>query len=177
MERRDFLFLAGAVASATALPQLASAQTGVPKLSADDYVEIMQLYARYPHALDGNHAEGYAALFTPDGSFNNNKGHDALVAFVKGRNPDISIRHFHTNVAIVPTAEGARGAVYNLFVDVGHSPPAIVGENRYEDTLVKTADGWRFKTRVASVEAGSPNPAAAGTAPVNQVPFKPIPLP
>ncbi len=171
MERRDFLMMAGA--AAVALPTAAGAAqpAAKPKLSADDYMEIMQLYARYPHALDGSDAEGYADLFTADGSFGANVGRDALIAFVKGRDPSLSVRHFHANVAVWATPQGAQGTAYNLFVNAGVSPPAVLAESRYEDTLVKTPQGWRFKTRVNRTEAGSPNPAATATAAVNKVPF------
>jgi hypothetical protein len=42
-----------------------------PALSAQDYVEIQQLVAGYPYALDANGDQGqsYASLFTPDGMF------------------------------------------------------------------------------------------------------------
>jgi hypothetical protein len=61
MQRRDFLFLATAAATSAAAPQLASATAPrAARLTADDYMEIQQLYARYPHALDGNDPEGYA---------------------------------------------------------------------------------------------------------------------
>jgi hypothetical protein len=52
------------------------------KLTADDYIEIQQLYAQYNIAIDSGHAEGYAATFTPDGVFNTSNGHDALVRFI-----------------------------------------------------------------------------------------------
>lgn len=175
MERREVLLLAGAAAGAGTFPQIASAQTSqAGKLSADDYMEIQQLYARYTHALDGADAEGYAALFTPDGSFNKVVGRDALIAFVKARDPALAVRHFHANVVIMASPEGARGTCYNLFVDAGRSPPAAIGESRYDDTLVKTGDGWRFKTRVNRIEAGSGNPATAASAAVTKVPFTPI---
>lgn len=42
-----------------------------PRLTAQDYVEIQQLVAHYPYALDMNSDNGqsYANLFTPDGTF------------------------------------------------------------------------------------------------------------
>ena len=175
MERREVLLLAGSAAGVVALPEIASAQTSkAARLSADDYMEIQQLYTRYPYALDGADAEGYAALFTPDGSFNKNVGRDALIAFVKGRDPALSVRHFHANVVIMPSPEGAKGTCYNLFIDAGRSPPTVIGESRYDDTLVKTTDGWRFKIRVNRIEAGSGNPATAASAVVTKVPFIPI---
>jgi hypothetical protein len=115
-------------------------------LSAQDYVEIQQLYARYNHIIDSGDIEGYVALYTPDGAFNNNRGQEALRTFMKNRNGGTR-RHWNTNLVITPTPEGAKGAVYLMFVDVGMKPPAITSAGRYEDSLVKTAQGWRFKQR------------------------------
>src|SRR4051794_28449812 len=57
------------------------AQSGGKQLSAQDFVDIQQLYTKYNWALDSGDAEGYASTFTPDGVFNNNVGHDAIVKF------------------------------------------------------------------------------------------------
>jgi len=136
-------------------------QNGRGALTTQDYIDIQQLYARYNHAIDGGDAEAYAALFTPDGSFNNNNGHDALVAFIKTRN-GANLRHWNTNLTITGTPEGASGSVYLMFLNVGVRPPVVTGAGKYEDALVKTAQGWRFKKRVNRPE-GPPatTPAAA----------------
>src|SRR5206468_614721 len=99
-----------------------------------------QLYASYNNAFDGGNAEAYAQLFTPDGTFNEVIGHDALIAFVKRRSVPTQ-RHWNTNLTITGTPEGARGSVYLLLVDVGMRPPAIVIAASYIDTLVKSPDG------------------------------------
>ena len=126
---------------------LSHAQDGKKgSLTAQDYVEIQQLYARYNHIIDSGDIEGYVALYTPDGSFNNNSGQEGLRTFMKNRNGGTR-RHWNTNLVITPTPEGAKGAVYLMFVDVGMKPPAITGAGRYEDSLIKTAQGWRFKQR------------------------------
>lgn len=51
-------------------------------LTAQDYAEIQQLYARYNFAVDAIDGEGVAAVYTPDGIFYEGKnrqivGHDA----------------------------------------------------------------------------------------------------
>ncbi len=125
----------------------ALAQTGVPTLTGDDYAEILQLYFRYPVALDSGDAEGYANLFTEDGSFGDRVGRQALLDFVRGRSSS-SVRHAPLTPQITPTADGATGIVLNLFVDVAQSPAVITRVSQYTDTLVKTLQGWRFKTRV-----------------------------
>ena len=55
--------------------------SGGKALTAQDLVEIQQLYSKYNWTLDSGDAEGYAATFTPDGVFDTNVGHDAIVKF------------------------------------------------------------------------------------------------
>ena len=131
------------------------------KLTADDYIEIQQLYAQYNNAIDSGDAEGYAGTFVPDGVFNTFNGHDALVGFIhrwrdnmKGAN----MRHWNTNLTIVGSAEAASGSVYLLLVDVSVRPPVITTAAKYEDQLVKTPQGWRFKKRVTKAEGAPPAP-------------------
>ncbi len=132
-------------------------------LTADDYIEIQQLYATYNMAIDSGDAEGYAATFTPDGVFNTFNGHDALVGFIHRWRESMNganMRHWNSNLSIKPSADGATGAVYLLLVDVSKRPPAIATAAKYEDQLVKTSEGWRFKKRVTKGDGPPPAPAA-----------------
>jgi hypothetical protein len=74
------------------------------------------------------------------------------------------VRHFLTNVVIEPTAEGASGKQYLAVIDIGENgkPSSIFLGGRYEDTYVKTPQGWRFKTRNLVREPAPPPPPAAG---------------
>ena len=150
------------------------------ELTVQDYTEIQQLYARYNHAIDSLDAEGLAALFTSDGSvsFYKGFGHDALVDMVnKGSayengvsylNPQTgkratSKRHWNSGLVITGTPEGAKGAVYLLAVNVGVRPPVLMSASQYDDTLVKTPQGWRFQRRQVN---GDGPPRTAPAAPV-----------
>lgn len=126
-----------------------SAQKSAGKLTADDLVEIQQLYAKYNWALDSGDSEGYAATFTPDGVFNNNAGHDAIVKFADTFHAGLGahVRHWNTNLLITPSPDGAHGQVYLVLVDFGTKPATIVTSASYSDDLVKVAQGWRFKKR------------------------------
>ncbi len=126
---------------------------GAATLSAQDYADIQQLYARYNWAIDAGDVEGYVALYTPDGSFNTFTGADGLRTFMKSR-PAGTRRHWNSNLVITPSPEGASGKVYLLLVDVGAKPPAISTAARYQDVLVKSGGAWRFKKRQTS-----PDPA------------------
>src|SRR5688572_4743883 len=131
------------------------------ELSTQDYIEIEQLYATYNHALDSGDAEGWAATFTPDGTFNKFAGHDQLVGFIqqwKEKMNGANRRHWNTNLSIRPSTDGASASVFLMLVDV--STKSIVATGMYNDTLVKTANGWRFKSRATKMDA-APAPAAA----------------
>jgi uncharacterized protein (TIGR02246 family) len=119
---------------------------GAATLTPQDYLEIQQLYARYNWAIDAGDIEAYVALYTPDGTFNTFNGAAGLRTFMKDR-PAGTRRHWNTNLIITPSPEGANGKVYLMLLDVGVKPPAASAAARYEDRLVKTAGGWRFKKR------------------------------
>ena len=123
-------------------------------LTAEDYIEIQQLVARYPYALDQNPDEGlsYANLFTPDAVFRQprTEGRQNL-ATMASRAPHGAkyTRHFLANHVIEATTDGAVGRQYLVAVDIGESgqPSSIFLGGHYEDVYAKTPEGWRFKTR------------------------------
>lgn len=138
-----------------------AAQTGAAtSLTAQDLVDIQQLYARYNWALDSGDSEGYASTFTPDGVFNTNVGHDAIVKFADGFHAGLGahVRHWNTNLMILPTSTGATGQVYLVLVDFGTKPATIVTSASYADELVKTAQGWRFKKRATKGDVAPAKP-------------------
>jgi SnoaL-like domain len=154
----------GATATATA-----AGATGV--LSAQDNVEIQQLYARYNIAIDAGDAEGYAATFTPDGIFNQFAGHDALVGFAKMWREKLNgatRKHWNNNLPISGNAKEASGFVYLMLVDIGTKPASILTTGTYTDSLVKTKDGWRFTKRTTKADVSPAAPPAATETPPKQ---------
>lgn len=137
----------------------AGAQTaGSKTLTAQDLIDIQQLYAKYNWSLDAGDAEAYASTFTPDGVFNNNVGHDAIVKFANTFHAGLGahVRHWNTNLMILPSAEGASGQVYLVLVDFATKPASIATSASYSDELVKTAQGWRFKKRATKGDVAPP---------------------
>ncbi len=139
-------------------------------LSAQDYFEIQQLYARYNIAIDNGDAEGWAATFTPDGAFNTMVGHDALVGFVKMWREKLNgatRKHWNNNLQITGNSKEASAYVYLMLVDYSTKPATILTTGTYTDTLIKTKDGWRFTKRITKgdVAPAAPSPPAAGTPP------------
>src|SRR6185295_12289899 len=158
------------------------APTQQSSLTASDYLEIAQLVASYGHALDsgygkGENGEAYAGLYTADASFAGATGHDQLVRLgqIQPRGPDY-VRHYLTNHVIEPMPGGAKGKEFLAVIDNGENGKAssLFLGGHYEDTYVKTPEGWRIKTRQLfrpqsgpqAQAATPPSAAASGTAAV-----------
>ena len=158
--------IATGAAAATAAP---AARGGASRLTAEDYIAIQQLVARYPYALDQNPDAGatYAGLFTPDAVFRQPKteGRENLARMATSAPHGARYtRHFLANHVIEPTADGAAGKEYLVAVDIGENgqPSSIFLGGHYEDVYAKTADGWRFKTRTFIASRTADAPPAAG---------------
>jgi hypothetical protein len=121
-------------------------------LTPMDYIEIRKLVANYGYGLDTGADNGgmYADLFAPDGSIFGRSGRENILALAR-REPHGPhyTRHFLTNVLIEPSPEGATGKQYLAVIDIGENgnPSSFFLGGRYEDTYVKTPQGWRFKSR------------------------------
>ncbi len=138
-------------------------------LTATDYIEIAQLVSSYGHALDsgygkGENGEAYANLYTADAAFAGAEGHAQLVTLgqIQPRGPDF-VRHYLTNHVIEPAPGGAKGKEFLMVIDNGENGKAssLFLGGHYEDTYVKTADGWRIKTRRLFPPRAGPAPQQA----------------
>ncbi len=165
MRRAAIRVLAGAFLLGVAT--MAQAQSR-GTLSPADYTEIQMLYAKYNYAYDSSNPEMYASVFVPDGTFKIGadrtlKGRAEIGALAKGSGAQKvrpKIFHISTNVLIEPSPDGAKGSSYVTLLDLQKNP-AVTGGGTYEDIIVKTKDGWRFKERAYYAEA---IPAAAPAA-------------
>jgi hypothetical protein len=159
----------------TSAPLAPAANYVVPtqqsSLTASDYLEIAQLVASYGHALDsgygkGENGEAYANLYTADASFAGSTGHDQLVRLgqIQPRGPDF-VRHYLTNHVIEPMPGGAKGKEFLAVIDIGENGKAssLFLGGHYEDTYVKTPEGWRIKTRQLFRPQSGPQPQSAST--------------
>jgi hypothetical protein len=136
-------------------------------LTALDYLEIQQLVAKYARAIDtcSNNGYDYADLFTADGAFVPSfegkplpaiQGRERLAEISGGGSRgcknvpwiEQGVRHIYTNHVITPTVDGASGVVDMLMIGLGGDPNKIEYDGYYEDTYVRTPQGWRFKQRV-----------------------------
>jgi hypothetical protein len=166
------LLVAGALTVATVGVSAQAARMPLP-LTPMDRIQIQQLIARYAYALDtgGRNGYDYADLFASDGVFvgmNQGqagrlfRGRDSLAALARGGpRAQNYVSHFLTNVVLEATPEGARGRQNAIIGDIGGtngSNGTWTHGGHYEDTYVKTPDGWRFKTRVFYGSEGGATP-------------------
>ena len=135
--------------------------TELERLLAEREIERLPLlFAKY--ADNGDHA-ALAALFTEDCSFARPfqpdypfYGRDRVQAIFRDR-PPILVRHIVTNVLVDLVSDTkARGTNYLTMLSNHHStePPQEAGAiyvGGFDDTYVKTADGWKFATRQGRV--------------------------
>ena len=177
MNRR--VLLAFAIALLPVAVRSQQAPLPVSTLTALDYFEIGQLVAKYARAIDtcSNNGYDYADLFTADGFFapeqngvvgTRMQGRERLAEASGGGSRGCKnvgwirqgVKHLYVNHIITPTAEGAVGTVDMLMIGLGGDPNKIRHEGHYEDTYVKTPQGWRFKSRIHHVPPASPNTGA-----------------
>ena len=109
----------------------------------EDHVAIADLLARYCLSLDTDDADGWIALFTPDGRFEvygrSYDGHEALRGMV-----DAAPGGLHLGgppVIEMKSPDHARTTRNLLFVDrkSGEARRAV-----YTDEVARTAAGWRI---------------------------------
>ncbi|KMO80637.1 hypothetical protein BST22_13460 [Mycolicibacterium chubuense] len=112
----------------------------------EDLVEIQQLLAKYAVTITQGDIDGLVEVFTPDGTYSAfgetytlNRFPVLVDAAPKGL--------FMTGTALVDLVEGADGAT-------GTQPLCFVEHSThdmrigyYNDTYVRTDDGWRLRTR------------------------------
>lgn len=156
------------LAIAAAAAMLVGTSWAADTLSAQDYFEIQQLYARYNIAIDSGDAEGWAATFTPDGVFNTFSGHDALVGFIKTWREKLNgaaRKHWNNNLQVSGNSKEASASTYLMLVDFSTKPPSILMSGSYTDSLVKTKDGWRFTKRMTKSDVTPTAPAAPAAPP------------
>jgi len=145
-----------------------NAQSGA-KLEAQDYIDIRQLIESYSQILDNctNNGNTYADLFTPDATFGvSQQWGTGMKIWFRGREqlragggggatacrPPQQYPEYHLVISpVITSAPGGAKATSTLLTITNHTTKQgdiIHWEGGYEDTFEKTANGWRFKSRV-----------------------------
>lgn len=166
---RHKVLVALSICASILIPSLGYVETPA-RLTTADYIAIEQLTAGYPYMIDHCTHGGYdyADQYTPDGIFGVSsawgskgkiwfRGREQLAQAdgggkggcrprPKGWAP---VHHIVTSQVITPTAGGAigRSTLLSLTDASDGNPPKIEWKGGYEDVYVKTAKGWKFKSR------------------------------
>ncbi|NJL26739.1 MAG: nuclear transport factor 2 family protein [Thermoanaerobaculia bacterium] len=147
-------------------------------LSAQDHVELLNLYSRSTRLVKPGDEDAWADLYVEDGAciLPEIRQFDAEPMVLRGRE---ALRTFASNVihgvyhpqmGLAPTAKkrfvisnvvleadgprAARGSAYLLLVILGEGgPPRTLGFATYDDHFVKTSKGWRIKQRTLNPES------------------------
>ena len=110
----------------------------------DDLVEIQQLLARYAVTITQEDIDGLAAVFTPDGTysaFGETYSLDRFPVLVDAAPKGLFMT---ATPAIQLAGDTATGTQPLCFIDHATHDMRI---GYYNDTYVRTPDGWRLKTR------------------------------
>ncbi|SEO40911.1 nuclear transport factor 2 family protein [Trujillonella endophytica] len=123
---------------------------------AEERDEILQLLYRYNHTIDDGDAGAWADTWTEDGVFEGVlpdgarlTGREQLVGFASQVH---GMRHVIANPVVDLDGDAARVRAYVFAIAAGR----IIAAGAYDDTVVRTAAGWRFARR-----RFTPDPTAA----------------
>jgi uncharacterized protein (TIGR02246 family) len=129
----------------------------------DDHAEISDLLARYAHLCDLKDFEGVGACFTEDGqaTFAGERlapGRAAIVAYLQPLTDHVTTVGTQHIVGTVWIRLDGDRATARSYTTVHVVRPAAGGTHEvvhrglsYDDTLVRTDEGWRFAERVHQV--------------------------
>lgn len=126
------------------------------KLSAEDWVQLLQVQHLYGHVLDAFLWEKLDEVFAPDGVFDPSdvglpvmRGlaeiREKLIPLEEGPERNHIHNHVATNPAVISVGEDGIVKMRTKYIVSSDSEFLAFGE--YQDDMVKTADGWRIKYR------------------------------
>jgi ketosteroid isomerase-like protein len=128
---------------------------------------IAELITRYAALSDAGDWDALAALYTEEGRMNRPtapeefiSGRAAILAALRAR-PRRIARHIVANVLVTLEGDARARATSQILLFTGSAAadgglptpaagPPLIGS--YEDTLAKTAEGWRFAVRRGSLD-------------------------
>lgn len=129
--------------------------------TVEDRLDILALNAKYNWASYDRDPEAYADCYTPDGVYESantgsrNEGREQLAAgMAAARDSAWSMGHISADALIEIDGDTARQRVFVLL----YRRESPTGENQffatgwYDDHLVRTPDGWRYRHRRSFID-------------------------
>ncbi len=123
-------------------------------LAPEDHLAILDLIARYNHAIDFGSAEMWADCFTVDAEFDARpithcRGRADLLEF--SRKSIGMTRHWTSNLLVEGDGDTSTASLYLMTVTPGATTePGVTGV--YHDQLVKREGHWKIKSRVLTFD-------------------------
>ncbi|MEV6640375.1 nuclear transport factor 2 family protein [Amycolatopsis sp. NPDC051371] len=126
----------------------------------DDYRALENLIASYAALVDAGDFDGVGVLFA-DGAFVGSGGalhgaevtrmlRDTVIVYDDGTP---RTKHVTTNIALEVSGDTASGRAYFTVLQAAPGLPLqTIAAGRYADSFTRTADGWRFTERRATVD-------------------------
>lgn len=131
-------------------------------LTAEDKFDLQQLYSVYCHAVDAMDGERWAECWVEDGEFRPSvgptagqlyKGRAALAGFAAARPDNYPQARIWTSNHVFIERDGfVQGTCYGMTVDVSGSRPKVTAHYIYDDEVVSTTAGWRFRKRTPKLD-------------------------
>jgi uncharacterized protein (TIGR02246 family) len=114
-------------------------------------VAVQDLFAQYAHRIDGRDFDGFGELFTVDADYslagNQQRGRDAITAFMRSVMTNPGGAHIITNVSVRASADGRLPAMADYLLTRRPEPDApfaVIGVGKYDATVVLDDGEWRF---------------------------------
>jgi len=131
------------------------------RLTTLDKVEIQEVLSRYANAVDARDWDELERVFVPGSviDFTNNGGvRDTYPAIVDYLRDSLSIfaavQHYMTNFVIEVDGDRAtcRNYVFTQMISISDGDESILSDGGfYDSTFVRTEQGWRLESYVASL--------------------------
>jgi hypothetical protein len=160
--------LIGAVSVMTLAP--AGAAGASYRGTAEDFMEISQLFARYDYGIDNGDGAAWADNFTPNGVFQDPStcaiGREQLMAVAsQAGHPDGDQEHFHMpSLGPIVYIDRDHATVHSTVIVVRKTGFGVQGgilvTGSYDDTLIRSHGKWLFSYRLVHRPNGDKPPVA-----------------
>jgi hypothetical protein len=140
--------------------------------STEDYIKILQLYARYARAIDSGDGKAWSECYASDGrywssTFGECNGRTELDVFAVDHykrwiDKGIQTRHWNNQVLMEQNEGVISSSVYLLLVGVNAGQaPTVLLQSVYSDTLIKEDGRWVLAERRSNADT-KPDPSQLG---------------
>ena len=125
---------------------------------------IIEVGLRYASAVDTRDIDRFLSCFTPDARWYSDvhdaRGHQEIAEAMQRAATHLdAAQHVATNFEV--TLDGDRATMRSCYIATHVKAPLepYVLAGAYDDELVKTADGWRIRSRKLTIQWTSGDPA------------------